>query len=326
MKKIQKNRKGLVFGIFMALLITFVGLGVFPKQVSAATNEGWLWPAPNCYRVQSNFGFRTINGKKGTHAGIDISGSNLNAVVASKSGTIVESVSKYKDNTHTCPAAGNYVVIKHTDGTYSMYAHMKPGCISSGKYVEQGQTIGYAGNTGNSSGKHLHFQIFTNNSSANTRNSTALNPMPTNANITIVNYYQLPSGWSKNKISYQFATAKEKSSLGNERQRFGCSSMTLPWNIKQGTPIDLYGRIYTNKGFITKMHVYIETAICPSSRKCEAWIYPNCDMSDIHYNGVNAKMTFKKLPGNTTYHYVVEVWGNEGAYSKVVDKYFYVSK
>ena len=49
-------------------------------------------------------------------------------------------------------------------------------------------------------------------------------------------------------------------------------------------------------------------------------------MTDIHYNGVNAKMTFKKLTGNTTYHYVVEVWGDQGAYSKIVDKYFNVSK
>jgi murein DD-endopeptidase MepM/ murein hydrolase activator NlpD len=70
------------------------------------------------------------------------------------------------------PAYGNAIVIKHTNGKYSQYAHLSKVNVSVGKSVKAGQTIARSGNTGNSSGPHLHFEIRT------TPNyGSALNPM-----------------------------------------------------------------------------------------------------------------------------------------------------
>ena len=68
----------------------------------------------------------------------------------------------------TCTTAwGNYVVINHGDGFSTLYAHMTHYIVSYGEYVEQGQTIGYVGSTGYSTGPHLHFTIFYNGSTVN---------------------------------------------------------------------------------------------------------------------------------------------------------------
>ncbi|MFI2352841.1 M23 family metallopeptidase [Streptomyces sp. NPDC019443] len=70
------------------------------------------------------------------------------------------------------PAYGNAIVIKHTNGKYSQYAHLSKVNVTVGKSVKAGQTIARSGNTGNSSGPHLHFEIRT------TPNyGSALNPM-----------------------------------------------------------------------------------------------------------------------------------------------------
>ncbi|MFF3246249.1 M23 family metallopeptidase [Streptomyces sp. NPDC002870] len=70
------------------------------------------------------------------------------------------------------PAYGNAVVIKHTNGKFSQYAHLSKVNVTVGNSVKAGETIARSGNTGNSSGPHLHFEIRT------TPNyGSALNPM-----------------------------------------------------------------------------------------------------------------------------------------------------
>ncbi|MFI8963627.1 M23 family metallopeptidase [Streptomyces sp. NPDC053493] len=59
------------------------------------------------------------------------------------------------------PAYGNAIVVKHANGTYSQYAHLSKIKVSIGQKVTVGQIIGLSGNTGNSSGPHLHFEIRT---------------------------------------------------------------------------------------------------------------------------------------------------------------------
>ncbi|URN17149.1 MULTISPECIES: M23 family metallopeptidase [Streptomyces] len=59
------------------------------------------------------------------------------------------------------PAYGNAVVIRHSNGTYSQYAHLSKIHVSIGSKVKTGQSIARSGNTGNSSGPHLHFEIRT---------------------------------------------------------------------------------------------------------------------------------------------------------------------
>ena len=61
----------------------------------------------------------------------------------------------------------NYVVISHGDGTSSLYAHMSKRGVSAGQVVNQGDTIGYVGSTGNSTGNHLHLEIRVNGTRVN---------------------------------------------------------------------------------------------------------------------------------------------------------------
>ena len=80
---------------------------------------------------------------------------------------------------------GNYVIIYHgkmSDGnTYTtLYAHMRSVATSAGKYVKQGELIGYVGTTGNSTGNHLHLEVWKGGSKANAVNPRSCIPIPHN--------------------------------------------------------------------------------------------------------------------------------------------------
>lgn len=57
------------------------------------------------------------------------------------------------------PAFGNYIIIRHKHGFYTRYAHLLSQSVKRGEHVNQGQTIGYIGNTGISTGPHLHYEV-----------------------------------------------------------------------------------------------------------------------------------------------------------------------
>lgn len=79
-------------------------------------------------------------------------------VMAAASGEVI--ISRDGCRSRGCNGGyGNYVVIKHPNGTQTLYAHLKGTAISAGQYVAQGQLIGYEGNTGRSTGTHLHFEV-----------------------------------------------------------------------------------------------------------------------------------------------------------------------
>lgn len=121
----------------------------------AVGSEGLMWPVPCSTRVTSRFGTRTdpFTQKSATHYGIDIDGFNNagNIIVAAASGSVI--TASYDS------AYGNYVVIDHGDMT-TLYAHMSGMAVSVGSWVEQGQTIGYLGETGRATGVHCHFEVF----------------------------------------------------------------------------------------------------------------------------------------------------------------------
>lgn len=119
---------------------------------STATGS-YIWPCPSSTYVTSRYGYRThpIFGDERPHSGIDISANTGATIVAADSGTV--SVATYSDS------YGNYVTIYHSNGTYTLYAHMSSLAVSAGQSVSQGDTIGYAGSTGWATGPHLHFEI-----------------------------------------------------------------------------------------------------------------------------------------------------------------------
>lgn len=132
-----------------------------PATVTPSAS-GFAWPAPGFYYISSGYGSRW-----GTmHRGIDIAGGGIAgaSACASKDGTVIAVSSSC---THDYPKSGNccgngygnYVLISHGDGYTTLYGHLQSVAVSVGDSVSQGQTIGYIGCTGYSTGYHLHFEI-----------------------------------------------------------------------------------------------------------------------------------------------------------------------
>lgn len=134
--------------------------------IAASKNDGagpqgmLRWPVPASSRITSPFGYRTLFGKKEMHWGIDIGAGKGTAIVAAESGTVVTvKHSKY--------GYGSHVAINHGGGITTLYAHASRIDVSVGQKVKIGQTIAGVGNTGNSFGNHLHFEVRVNNAKKN---------------------------------------------------------------------------------------------------------------------------------------------------------------
>ena len=123
------------------------------NNVTIDSETNYLWPLPGYYRLTSLFGYRIhpITGKAHSHTGIDIPAPGGTPIQACKSGQVVTSAYHY--------SYGNYVVIDHGNGNSTLYAHMSSRAVSEGQMVSQGQTIGYVGTTGSSTGNHLHLEV-----------------------------------------------------------------------------------------------------------------------------------------------------------------------
>lgn len=124
---------------------------------STATGT-YIWPCPSCTYVTSKFGMRDhpLFGDERPHTGIDIGAQAGAEVIAADSGTVA--VATYSSS------YGNYVTIYHSNGDYTLYAHMSSLTVTAGQNVTQGDVIGYVGSTGWASGPHLHFEIRVNGS------------------------------------------------------------------------------------------------------------------------------------------------------------------
>lgn len=124
----------------------------------------YVWPTPSCTTTNSRYGWRLhpIYGDMRFHAGEDIPAGYGAQILATASGTVRSAgwVGGY----------GNYTVIDHGGGVMSAYGHQSSFAVSAGQYVEAGQVIGYVGSTGNSTGPHLHFEIYVNGSTVDPKN------------------------------------------------------------------------------------------------------------------------------------------------------------
>ncbi|MYC57581.1 MAG: peptidoglycan DD-metalloendopeptidase family protein [Acidimicrobiia bacterium] len=115
------------------------------------TNPPFLQPIPGS--VGSGFGNRIhpIFGTERFHAGIDIGGNTGDPIRAAASGTVIQVKAR--------TGYGNTVMIDHGDGWSTLYAHLSTFAVSVGQQVGLGDIIGAVGNTGWSTGPHLHFEI-----------------------------------------------------------------------------------------------------------------------------------------------------------------------
>ncbi|MEV5313008.1 MULTISPECIES: M23 family metallopeptidase [unclassified Streptomyces] len=125
---------------------------------AAAKKKAASWVAPvKGYTKTASF---AQNGARwqSTHSGQDFAVPVGTKVVAAHGGTVVKAGG---NGAGDGPAYGNAIVIKHGNGSYSQYAHLSKVNVRIGQVVAAGQQIALSGNTGNSSGPHLHFEIRT---------------------------------------------------------------------------------------------------------------------------------------------------------------------
>lgn len=120
-----------------------------------ATGTGSFgWPVPSCTYITSKFGprYHPVTGAyQSTHTGLDIGASHGATIVASDGGTVTTAGVK--------GGYGNCVMIDHGNGYYTLYGHMSSIAVSVGQSVSKGDTVGYVGSTGVSTGPHCHFEI-----------------------------------------------------------------------------------------------------------------------------------------------------------------------
>ena len=123
------------------------------------TTTRFAWPAPDSRHITSTFGNRTISlyGYERFHTGIDINAATGSPVVAAEDGTVIVSV--YDGGW------GNYIMINHGDNLITLYAHLNERHVEVGQSVLKGEQIGTTGNSGLSSGPHLHFEVRVNGKS-----------------------------------------------------------------------------------------------------------------------------------------------------------------
>ncbi len=116
-----------------------------------------MWPVPGYSKISSYYGWRFNN--TDFHTGIDITGAGVHGapIVAANTGTVV--------HTKTCPyngysyGYGTYIIVDHGGGITTLYAHLSAITVNVGDIVVMGEQIGKVGNTGWSTGAHLHFEV-----------------------------------------------------------------------------------------------------------------------------------------------------------------------
>ena len=136
------------------------GGGMIGSDADWAGTGIFAWPLPQSFTITSQFGYRTdpFTGEISYHSGTDIAAPYGTPVLAAAGGTVTVANA-------TDPWGGSYgyyVKIQH-DGTFdTLYAHCSSICVTPGQQVQQGEVIGYVGSTGNSTGNHLHFEVWEN--------------------------------------------------------------------------------------------------------------------------------------------------------------------
>lgn len=127
-----------------------------PKIIERGTltPPTYIWPTYS-YTITSRFGQRWGR----LHGGVDIGVSSGTTVMASSSGRVVSA--GWNGDYGYC------ILLQHPDGRQTRYAHLNKVLVSAGESVSQGQKIGLSGNTGRSTGPHLHFEMIINGSRVN---------------------------------------------------------------------------------------------------------------------------------------------------------------
>jgi LysM repeat protein len=111
---------------------------------TGGSSAGFSHPAPGAVRTQGVHGYN----------GVDLAGRHGSSIKAAAAGEVIVSKGSGWNGGY-----GNYIVIKHPNGTQTLYAHLNSNYVGVGDYVAAGEVIGTMGSTGRSTGNHLHFEV-----------------------------------------------------------------------------------------------------------------------------------------------------------------------
>jgi murein DD-endopeptidase MepM/ murein hydrolase activator NlpD len=138
---------------------------------TGSVSGGLIWPLP--YKgtyITSGYGYRTLNGVTKFHYGIDISmpgaGSYNKTLVSSADGKVIFASNDGSFN----GGYGNYLRIDHGNGVVTVYGHCYTVYVKTGQSVKQGQAVAILGNSGNSTGPHVHYEVRINGEKKNPLN------------------------------------------------------------------------------------------------------------------------------------------------------------
>ncbi|MCL2197892.1 MAG: M23 family metallopeptidase [Defluviitaleaceae bacterium] len=131
-------------------------LAYIPSPTATPSPPAQTWITPVSGRISSPSGnrYNPVTGRREFHDGIDIAVPTGTQIVAPKAGEVIAS--------GFCPGFGYFMRLSHENNYISFYGHLSRRVAALGDFVSQGEHVAYSGNTGQSTGPHLHFGIFRN--------------------------------------------------------------------------------------------------------------------------------------------------------------------
>ena len=284
--------------IALALVMVLGGSVAVPEKASAAVTDTVLrWPTKNTKLSQS---FSATSSK--VHQGVDIPGTLNDEIYAAEAGTVVS-------RGNISGGYGNYLVIKHQNGLFTLYGHLNKYAsnVEVNKNVAKGQTIAYMGNTGYSTGVHLHFEV---------------------RKVKTLYYDSQLSEIQKNlynPMSFKYTYGGDTSTIANS------NIAKIPSTITQGNAWTCDGTVSSNYNI-----KYVNGYIITNTGKKDKWndetkVYSsfNSNIGSKTYNLKNSKtdreLLFDKLsPGN--YYYIITARDTTDAPLQVVQNFTVVAK
>lgn len=147
-----RTRAAVAVGAGLAIAVSGAGVANAAGHAKAPNKSSWVSPISG--KVTFSAGYNQGGARWAhKHSGQDFAVSTGTKVHAVHGGTVVEA--------GWGGAYGNNIVVKHSNGVYSQYAHLSKFDVKLGQKVSTNQVIALSGNTGNSSGPHLHFEVRT---------------------------------------------------------------------------------------------------------------------------------------------------------------------
>lgn len=280
------------FKKIIAMVLVVMTLVAIAVPASAAEsvvdeNSGWYWPTVN-KTITSGFGIIRSDGAY--HQGIDIRATVGTDVYAARPGTVYrsgwnDSMGNYISIYHGRNAAGKYI--------FSTYMHLSQRLVSAGQYVEGGKLIAKSGNTGASSGPHLHFHVFRASSSS----PSSVSPSRPNKATLDANYVDV------GKIAYNGAAGSQPAA-----STLKLSVTSYPTRIRYGTAWGMRGSVNSNYT-ISRVDGVIYNS--NGERVMASVDQPNSTSMNIQYSQVNNALIFNELTAGN-YHLVITARDTSG--------------